>query len=584
MLFLRCTRVAQVGGFQLFSTYLESSSVFSLSTQRHCSSEFQPHIADLSHTMALASSRLLTPEVPISRLPNEIIWEIFTLNTYSENSPGEKTLDHIRHASQVCRRWREILLDSPAIWGKCVNLDLLDQTSDSWRDLVLERTGKSPLSITGGRIAGLHSTHGISRFLKILLDEHWARIQHLDLQMTMSKPSDYAFLWKACSRPTDTLKVFSIHAGYTETGSWNRPYDFQLFSAHAPSLVKLSFDSAAMEFSNIQAPSVFTQNMRYLRLTDYMEFKDTDLLTACMQMPFLEVLVLKIVELMTSPPSEITHRPSLPRLKLVDIESLNLDIYPAFLGRITPSVGCALRVSHSLDTWDTLSTEAKIQDLKCMCRVVERYAVSFFAHHDHVSDVADIQAVELEISQEYFGFIYGDSRENHFQIYVRLVEEDSIGQTLFSAMLLDSVSTFKLSTTPTALRLSGDSLLADGFLQHAESSLLRALHSMGSIVQLKTNHPVLSYLANTAKSDALFPLLEDVSVQLWCETGETIDTSILLFLKRRLNVTPLKILELTDCSDYTDCSVYVDRSDYSPPMDLSQLDEIKGLKVVWNTT
>ncbi len=71
-------------------------------------------------------------------------------------------------------------------------------------------------------------------------------------------------------------------------------------------------------------------------------------------------------------------------------------------------------------------------------------------------------------------------------------------------MLLDLVSTFELPTSLTRLQLNCYSPLTDDFLQHKESSLLRVLHSLGSIVYLETSQYFLSYLGKTAELDILF--------------------------------------------------------------------------------
>ena len=305
-----------------------------------------------------------------------------------------------------------------------------------------------------------------------------------------------------------------------------------------------------------------------MKLTERLAFKNGDLLVACMQMPFLESLVLNFRQsFITSYPSEAIM--SLPCLKLIEIESPDIDIYPAFLGYIFPSAGCALRVCHHFDASDTLSMEANIKDLEYMRGVIARYAASFFAHHHHASDVENIQTMELDVTRNCFEFTCCESRENHFQISVHLDGVPRIEIPLYNAVLLDLVSTFTLPTTVTRLRLRCRSPLDDGFLRHAEISL-RVLHSLDSIVQLETSHHILSYLGSTAESDTLFPRLEDVSMKILSHDGpETIKARIMPFLRRRLNTVPLKSLDITD---------YTSRC---PPKDMHCFDEISGLKFVW---
>lgn len=84
----------------------------------------------------------LVQQAPILKLNRDLLWEIFGRSD---------SLDGIRHLSHVCWKWREILLESPSIWARNVDLDALHQKSAYWRNLVLERTGKAILDIVRDR-------------------------------------------------------------------------------------------------------------------------------------------------------------------------------------------------------------------------------------------------------------------------------------------------------------------------------------------------------------------------------------------------------------------------------------------------
>ena len=208
--------------------------------------------------MVTVSSHSFVRESPISRLHHDILCEIFSFNPYVESIPAEKTLDYIHYTSQVCRDWRKILLDSPSIWGNCINLDQLDQKSDSWRNLVLARTGKSRLSITGGKRMPIDPCRAVWNFFAIVLDEHWSRIRHLDLRIVIMSSSGCAELWKALQRPTKSLQTLSLEG----SARWKKPHDFQLFSGYAPSLAKLSVSFAlGPQIQSFHPPSIFTRSM-----------------------------------------------------------------------------------------------------------------------------------------------------------------------------------------------------------------------------------------------------------------------------------------------------------------------------------
>ena len=183
----------------------------------------------------------------------------------------------------------------------------------------------------------------------------------------------------------------------------------------------------------------------------------------------------------------------------------------------------------------------------------------------------DDRTIELDISRNSFEFTCCESREDHFRIYVRLCRPPNAEVAPLEAMLLDLVSTFELPTAHTRLRLTCHSPLTDDFLRHAESSLLRVLHSLASIVHLETSQHILSYLGSTAELDTLFPHLEVVSLQSVSRCTETIEASVMPFLKRRLNTIPLKRLDITD--SIFNCT----------PNDIQHLNKISGLEVVWDT-
>ncbi len=120
--------------------------------------------------------------------------------------------------------------------------------------------------------------------------------------------------------------------------------------------------------------------MRHLKLTERLAFKNGDLHAVCMQIPFLESLVLNLRQnSITSYPSEAIL--FLPCLKLIEIDSHHIDIYPAFLGYIFPSPGCVLRVRHYFDASDTPPMETNTEYLESMRGVIAHYVASFFTGH-----------------------------------------------------------------------------------------------------------------------------------------------------------------------------------------------------------
>ncbi len=65
-------------------------------------------------------------------------------NPYSCHTP----LRTARKTSQVCQKWRNLMLDTPSLWAKLINMhELYYLAGNEWWDEVIRRTGEAPLWI-----------------------------------------------------------------------------------------------------------------------------------------------------------------------------------------------------------------------------------------------------------------------------------------------------------------------------------------------------------------------------------------------------------------------------------------------------
>jgi hypothetical protein len=120
---------------------------------------------------------------PIAKLHRDLLWQIFATNAtldlpkigqeFGTYSSSPSPLTTARHTSQVCVSWRQLIIDSPSLWGNIIDLEALQQ--DAWRNEVLLRTGNSDLSIFGD-LGGEDFQH-VKKFLEMLLKNHWTRIK-----------------------------------------------------------------------------------------------------------------------------------------------------------------------------------------------------------------------------------------------------------------------------------------------------------------------------------------------------------------------------------------------------------------------
>ena len=60
---------------------------------------------------------------PIHSLPYDLLMAIFEMN--ANMFVDDRALGTTRSTSQVCRSWRNIVLVTPSIWAKLIDLDYL---------------------------------------------------------------------------------------------------------------------------------------------------------------------------------------------------------------------------------------------------------------------------------------------------------------------------------------------------------------------------------------------------------------------------------------------------------------------------
>ena len=503
------------------------------------------------------------PLPPIHKISDDILYEIFFLNTCKEvefwdpfgHSDWRKTklrspLLNIRRASQVCRAWRDILLCSPSIWARCMEIDAFGQKHDNWRNLMLNRIGQSPLSImVRGRN---HSANPSFRFLEDLLDKHWTRVSELFLTIDCMNTT-HTRIAEPFRRPAENLRVFALRS----TGGW-LPLNFQLFRGHAPRLECLWLLRVHNAGIHFKAPTMFTSNMCSLELDEVSNLNIRDLLAACSRMPLLEKLKLYISNLNTGDVPEDTSLSCIvmPRLKFLDLCCATFNIYPFFLDRLTPSAGCQLHLTHAQHAF---GSRPRISDfssilLQSMHSVLCKYGHSIFIEHQGQPNFANIG---LHLSQsEYTFFCYGD----RFRITLPSYLIIALSQLFVTISTLDHA-------------ISGQLDLKIGISRQQISYWVRfdvipkfvqAINSLGAIDTLQINdahfqkHP----------GPRFFPSLK----KLILGKNPNVDmiAVALPFLKQRYTIAPVEVLEIN-----------LDDKATVPWKEIHSLDELVGLKVVW---
>ncbi|PPQ72538.1 LOW QUALITY PROTEIN: hypothetical protein CVT26_004016 [Gymnopilus dilepis] len=290
---------------------------------------------------------------PISKIGRDLLWSIFLINAdHSDDPPYFRTATYrdpwfpMNHAlvvtwrsAQVCRLWRNILLHSPSVWGRNIDLDLLQGPEDrAWADEVLRRSGQSLLHVKGRVVAP-----GLEFFI-FLLDANWKRIWSLELEASMLldevDDNEVEKLSRILQRPAPSIHYFSYFA--------IRPLAVHnaLFSGDAPNL--RHFESGNLEFNIDHNNLPWLSQLRTLRLRNPHRKSLSLVLDALRQMSFLESLLL-FAALQVQDHSKFYQPSSTQEYGVFEPESVNVQANLALLRHILPSPGCSLNLSLVLN-------------------------------------------------------------------------------------------------------------------------------------------------------------------------------------------------------------------------------------------
>ncbi len=201
-------------------------------------------MSELSTTPAATSS------MSIHSLDHDVLIYIFTLN--ADMFADKRALHTTRITSQVCCKWRVLLLGASFLWARLIDLDILtNPCAHVWRNELICRSGATPLWIklecnwiprykirdpTSITVEAESIMHFICRIIR----DNWYRIQKLVLKgkcwnvfippSTLCSPAPYL---QSLVIPLDNVIVQSRET--REDGS-----AAAIFANHAPFLRTLS--------------------------------------------------------------------------------------------------------------------------------------------------------------------------------------------------------------------------------------------------------------------------------------------------------------------------------------------------------
>ncbi|KDR84486.1 hypothetical protein GALMADRAFT_715001 [Galerina marginata CBS 339.88] len=317
-------------------------------------------------------------ELGIHNLPNELFLLIFAMN--ADMFSDINALKDTHRTALVSKKWRQILLDSPSIWGKHIDLNVLckDTTvKEEWTSEILRRSTGALLWIRGA-VSGRQTR----MFFEPLIKNNWTQIQKLVVDVAPIDESSPT--WQTILQPAPNLETFEVrfyhynpkeglnfHAPWTVTSEdellFSRFTRDHLFANNAPSLrefvpTQIYFSPGAPWLSNVRSVS-FTSPVSLHKVFQAIE-----------QIPLLERLNLE--ELQYSPNQSKLPHLSFPRLTVIVLSDL-LFVCSQVLNHITPAPGCSL----SLDALDRPNDLLTTSVLRGAQQALSKYLKLFYQSH-----------------------------------------------------------------------------------------------------------------------------------------------------------------------------------------------------------
>ncbi|KAF4617236.1 hypothetical protein D9613_006201 [Agrocybe pediades] len=401
-----------------------------------------------------ASEEHLQP--PIARLHDEILWLIMLENTKVHHA---NRLTTARYTSQVCRRWRQLMLDSPSIWGRLIDLNRFPTKTFYWMQVVMSRSGDAPLWITGSRnttlrIPRLFNPPDFPDFVFTFIRDNWGRIEKLNVCRHHPRHDNEGrygkqFWVDLFSKPAPLLEEF--HFEYTiqvervgtevESDEWYSPSPW--FDASAPALKTFCFRQTQTQTLYVGdaiaprtklpmwMPAIWFSKLRSFALYQSLDF--SDLLVLLRRMPLLEEL--EISATFTNPGSvnERQHAPvHLPRLSTMRLKILDFCSILLFLDSITPSSDCCLSMSEPL-LWQV----PELHEVKRVQTVLLKYVFNYCEAHD-------IAALSILFETQHIQIL--GTRPPSLSIFIPSTTDDtSLLSLLINSSLFNSVHTLSVN-------------------------------------------------------------------------------------------------------------------------------------------
>ncbi len=297
-----------------------------------------------------------SPPAAIYSLNNDVLSRIFEFNGDMFEDYG--SLHITCRTSQVCRQWRDLMLDTPSLWAKLIDVDhICKRRTHEWRNELVRRSGAALLWIRAEEIPINEMGHAeshVKQFFFEVMTGNWHRIQRL----TVSTISDVGLNLPMLSFPAPHLEEFTGPYTWDLQEAIDPPQP--LFANHAP---KLRSVNASRCFLHLQ--SAWLSDLHSITLDDTFCLSDAlFILSATHRLQVLRFMDIPIGD-MNSPRPIV----SLPHLQDLSYFSDSCNAGVVLLNGIAIPASCSI----SVNVTSFINRESLLFETPFLFSIIEKF-------------------------------------------------------------------------------------------------------------------------------------------------------------------------------------------------------------------
>lgn len=223
-------------------------------------------ISSTSSNMSVSSSS--TPINGIN-INDDVLLSILTMN--ANMFSDKQALNTTRIASQVCRQWRGLLLDTPSLWAKLIDMNgIRCAPSLEWGIELIRRSGTSPLWINANsdiiwkylKDEATLRFHSFMWYVDNFISGNWYRVQKL---VVVGSYHNFGLTRSMLCSPAPQLEEFNVYLSDMAKEIGMSP----IFAGDAPVLRRFSSGHYA-----VKSTAPWLHHLQFLELNSMYSVRD----------------------------------------------------------------------------------------------------------------------------------------------------------------------------------------------------------------------------------------------------------------------------------------------------------------------